>query len=779
MNILPRQVGARGGALWEVLLALRADDMEKIRGEEELGRYSMESSDVDWGAPKCPTATGVRQVNTIYDANFVVWEADVGAETCGECPRSGPRTLSRFYTFTQDEMTSFRNLRRAAVFIGVPVAAYMLVSRIIERETNEPSADNKRNESLTEAPQAEAPTTTPMSQQYASVFKAVFTSVAAYEAGEPEVMAVDSSAETISQCTTDNALTGVVITCCGPDAAKHITKDAVHPKSFVNSANLEDEVEPNTAGDIDILHTPIKQDSPGGLVDDTPATVGERVIVDIPSISTSSPLASENEEPESVRGVDNNDDDDDETFSGIDEDLLEYVQELSKVVPTFEESLHSRMSSSSSILSSTSNLDSMKSFGSPVTDYSNNGDEAMKTLFNPEDGIPSRIKAVRLPSLSTASASDAWGVLADEINPNAAISLEHEQSIDFQFPHVQDKIDDVVEAFVVPGDRDFELLYALGNDGEVCWWRPDVSMVMTMDEAQIGRFHQLYPGAASLREEILCPHLSDSDHTTQEENSFSQSSGSDDASMSWVVVETFIVPGDHDFELQYALADDGDVYWWRPDCSKAMKMSEVQATHFFQLYPEATKLRNDILEQLEAEDCVGSPHDHYDAPKTTSDISDHGEDDCDSDSSSDFISDSEAEGTNNLARCDWMWLGKKEMVKPSLGPELKLTTSESEEYWLEEPDYLTSHTEIDEFGHLTIDPYKGPIELDREAFGNSGQVGTLQKCTWIAFPTKNALCRSLGPVIKVTSPEGKESWLEDLAYYPLANSWADLDEEEE
>ncbi|KAK3341946.1 hypothetical protein B0T25DRAFT_356311 [Lasiosphaeria hispida] len=130
-------------------------------------------------------------------------------------------------------------------------------------------------------------------------------------------------------------------------------------------------------------------------------------------------------------------------------------------------------------------------------------------------------------------------------------------------------------------------------------------------------------------------------------------------------------------------------------------------------------------------------------------------------------------------RCDWLWLGKKEMAKPSLGPELKLTTPEGQEFWLDEPDYFTSHTEVDETGHLAIDPDKAPVELDRAAFGRSDQVGTLQKCTWAAFSTKNTLGRSRGPEIKVTSPEDKESWLEDLAYYPQANSWADLDGEEE
>ncbi|KAK3341948.1 transferase family-domain-containing protein [Lasiosphaeria hispida] len=48
MTILPRQGGTRGDALWEVVIALRADDMGKIRGEEELGRYTSENSYVEY-----------------------------------------------------------------------------------------------------------------------------------------------------------------------------------------------------------------------------------------------------------------------------------------------------------------------------------------------------------------------------------------------------------------------------------------------------------------------------------------------------------------------------------------------------------------------------------------------------------------------------------------------------------------------------------------------------------------------------------------------------------
>ncbi|KAK3341947.1 hypothetical protein B0T25DRAFT_356318 [Lasiosphaeria hispida] len=429
-------------------------------------------------------------------------------------------------------MASFLNLRRAAVFIGVPVATYLLVSRILaDRETSGSSKEDTQNEISAETPSAENSMTKPMSERYASVFK------------DPELSA--------------------------------------------RNTDLENEVELDSAENAATSLTTSTQDSAANLIDDKLATVPERAIANIPSTLTSMPLASGHEEAALLQDSANDDEDDLQTFSDIDENMLEYVKGLSKMVPTVEEAVHSRKSSGSSILSFTSNSESAKTFGSPITEYSNHGDDASMALFNLENGSPSRTKpipAVRIPHLSTANSSSAVSdSLADEMKVDSALSLEYERNIDSEITHVQDEIN-LESAQISDGDMErFNAVYDQSAFGAA----------KGVEEVQ------------SISQEAIIHQQPESDGTCMpshvpepgcEQYESSEESGEDDSeSTTWDIVETYVVPGDRDFELLYALANDGEVYWWRPDASMVKTLDEEQIHRFYQLYPEAADLREEML----------------------------------------------------------------------------------------------------------------------------------------------------------------------------------------
>ncbi|KAK4446465.1 hypothetical protein QBC34DRAFT_469908 [Podospora aff. communis PSN243] len=79
---------------------------------------------------------------------------------------------------------------------------------------------------------------------------------------------------------------------------------------------------------------------------------------------------------------------------------------------------------------------------------------------------------------------------------------------------------------------------------------------------------------------------------------------------------------------------------------------------------------------------------------------------------------------------------------------------------------------IDEDGH--IDTW-----ANADARGDR-RAGRLHVCTWVTMPrTQMAARASAVPELVLITPEGEENGLEDMAYYPCANSWADMDSESE
>lgn len=79
--------------------------------------------------------------------------------------------------------------------------------------------------------------------------------------------------------------------------------------------------------------------------------------------------------------------------------------------------------------------------------------------------------------------------------------------------------------------------------------------------------------------------------------------------------------------------------------------------------------------------------------------------------------------------------------------------------------------------HSFID-HTGRIDTYANADNRYGRVHPLSRCTWVLFPNRDTVTRGAGPELKVTAPDGREFWPDDLAYYPGQNTWADLDDED-
>ncbi|KAK3341959.1 hypothetical protein B0T25DRAFT_574275 [Lasiosphaeria hispida] len=61
----------------------------------------------------------------------------------------------------------------------------------------------------------------------------------------------------------------------------------------------------------------------------------------------------------------------------------------------------------------------------------------------------------------------------------------------------QDLDTEIAETYDVPGDRGFQLRYAVTVGGEVFWYRPDVQVSKPLNEQQFDEFEALYPNWAS------------------------------------------------------------------------------------------------------------------------------------------------------------------------------------------------------------------------------------------------------------------------------------------
>ncbi|KAK1752723.1 hypothetical protein QBC47DRAFT_416343 [Echria macrotheca] len=86
------------------------------------------------------------------------------------------------------------------------------------------------------------------------------------------------------------------------------------------------------------------------------------------------------------------------------------------------------------------------------------------------------------------------------------------------------------------------------------------------------------------------------------------------------------------------------------------------------------------------------------------------------------------------------------------------------------------HSFTDAAGHM--DTYTNAQQRDpawREYYSRA-----LPRCSWVLFPRREMVRRQQGvPELRVTTAEGEEAWPDDLGYYAGAESWADLDEDED
>ncbi|KAK3335199.1 hypothetical protein B0T19DRAFT_395084 [Cercophora scortea] len=87
------------------------------------------------------------------------------------------------------------------------------------------------------------------------------------------------------------------------------------------------------------------------------------------------------------------------------------------------------------------------------------------------------------------------------------------------------------------------------------------------------------------------------------------------------------------------------------------------------------------------------------------------------------------------------------------------------------------YSDIDEYGNIYV---QKNIEIESGiSHGRLKRVDNLSRWddNFMWFPKKELVKPSLGPELKVTTPEGEEWWLDDLSFYP-GESWADDEEDE-
>ena len=179
--------------------------------------------------------------------------------------------------------------------------------------------------------------------------------------------------------------------------------------------------------------------------------------------------------------------------------------------------------------------------------------------------------------------------------------------------------------------------------------------------------------------------------------------------------------------MEYALANDGIVYFRCPSTDQYTALNEQDMELFHATHPNATSLLNGELP-----DGGDSYFSGYRQLDQESDAGSQTRDDDD-----------------NVSVCSY-----------------RSCKSIMETAWAE-----VSY--IDENGH--IDTYD-----DAQRRGDSGPAGRLHKCTWERMPRAHTLTRATAvPELVLVTPEGEEHGLEDMKFYPCANAWADMDSDEE
>ncbi len=130
----------------------------------------------------------------------------------------------------------------------------------------------------------------------------------------------------------------------------------------------------------------------------------------------------------------------------------------------------------------------------------------------------------------------------------------------------------------------------VGNDGHVYWYRLESGFIKKSDEAQLKHFCKLYPHWEQDLDEYLAaefeemfPDVKQDLHVVEQEVApvVKQNSQFDVD-----IVHRYDAWGQADFELQYALANDGSVYWSRAAGELVKQLNDAEMRQFRKLYPQ-------------------------------------------------------------------------------------------------------------------------------------------------------------------------------------------------
>ncbi|KAK0657788.1 hypothetical protein B0T16DRAFT_402549 [Cercophora newfieldiana] len=83
-----------------------------------------------------------------------------------------------------------------------------------------------------------------------------------------------------------------------------------------------------------------------------------------------------------------------------------------------------------------------------------------------------------------------------------------------------------------------------------------------------------------------------------------------------------------------------------------------------------------------------------------------------------------------------------------------------------------------EWGNVSYIDQGGHMDTYDNAYARIGSERVLQQCSWVPMPRRGR-ARSNVPELVLTTPSGDDHGLDDLAFYPCANAWADMDDDDE
>ncbi|KAK0719281.1 hypothetical protein B0H67DRAFT_551673 [Lasiosphaeris hirsuta] len=301
----------------------------------------------------------------------------------------------------------------------------------------------------------------------------------------------------------------------------------------------------------------------------------------------------------------------------------------------------------------------------------------------------------------------------------------------------------IAETYDAPGERDFELQYAVTVGGEVFWYRPDVEMRMDLSEEQFQQFEALYPNWASAARELASPSNWD---LAGEDELF------DDSVIDRLAL--LMGSGEVDDDLESSLPE---------------QPREVEEPREIEKPREASRRRSARLETIELANIVEETeeelfyflHEEYDSLDAESTCavdgdasSDLGENMSYAEEYAPFDAEEDTEPTDIAANteeqdpCD----GEEDT-----GPTVIAANPEEQALYEEIVNSWKKHSYIDETGY---------INTQLNAHATEGTLRLPRLSSVVLLPRRQLVGRCSGPEITVTTPEGEVLWPHDIASYP-------------